>query len=426
MKPFRVCVRGALAAVAAAAALVVTAVPAAGAATTSGSVDTTFGAGGFATVPFGQWSAASAVAVQASGAIVTAGQTQAADGTNAILVTQMLPSGALDPSFGSGGTQVVTIGASAGDDSGAALGLQSNGDILVAGSGTDAQGRIDFAVVRLLPNGQRDASFGADGVVTIPIGTQAMATAVAVQSNGRILVGGGAQIGGQTEFAAVRLTANGALDTSFGSRGIATVPNPGAYAWGLVLQSNGDVVLGGQEAYGPAGSNNSQFMVARLTATGTADRSFGSGGVVSLPVGSTAYGYALAIQPKDQKLLIAGPAYTTTGVAATARLNPNGTLDTTFGSRGIAAIPDWNGAQAIALQPNGQIVLASTGATAVRLNANGSADAAFGTGGIATAQDGTSSTAANGVAVQPDGSLLLAGATTVNGANQAMVTRLFG
>src|SRR6202011_5509761 len=115
---------------------------------------------------------------------VTAGQTNV-NGTDEIIATRYTSRGQADNGFGNRGMVVVDIGGSAGVDSGAALALQSDGKIVIAGTGA-AAGQGDFAVVRLNPNGSLDGTFGHGGVVTIPIGQQAYATAVLVDHAGDI------------------------------------------------------------------------------------------------------------------------------------------------------------------------------------------------------------------------------------------------
>ena len=89
------------------------------------------------------------------------------------------------------------------------------------------------------------------------------------------------------------------------------------------------------------------------------------------------------------------------------------------------ALPMWQGVNALALEPGGNIVLASVGATAVQLGPSGMLDTAFGDDGVVTASTG-SATAANGVTVAPQHKLLLSGAATVNGQLVLAVIRLQG
>jgi uncharacterized delta-60 repeat protein len=390
--------------------------PMSAAAANSGSLDPTFGSGGYSTVSLGSLAEASAVVVQPDGMIVAAGEANV-NGTNVIISTRMTSAGSLDPSYGTGGIVTVGIHGSAGVGSGAGLALQSDGKIVMGGEGRNGTGGpISFAAVRLLPNGSLDPSFGNGGVTTVPIGPEAIANAVVIQPDGKIVLGGTALVG-HNEFAAVRLNADGTIDTSFGTNGVSTLSQDAA-AWGLVLQPDGKLVLGGQTDY----NTNQEFMAARLNPDGALDTTFGSGGIRMIPIGVTALGFGIALRP-DGKFVLAGPAFTTTGVAATARLNPDGSLDPSYGSGGIATLPDWYGVNGIILDASGRIVLPLVGAGAVRLNPDGSADKTFGNGGIALAPLGSHG-GANGAAIQPDGDIVLAGAAAVNGQTVLTVIRL--
>jgi uncharacterized delta-60 repeat protein len=216
------------------------------------------------------------------------------------------------------------------------------------------------------------------------------------------------------------LTPSGALDTSFGTGGV-VVLSPVAAAWGVGLESNGNIVLAGQET---VASGTLAYMAAQLTPTGAADLGFGNSGIVTVPIGSIAAGLAMAIQPSDGDILVTGNADAGRPVVATVRLHPDGSFDTSFGSGGIATFPG-RGINAIALQSTGDILLAGTGPSAVRLLPTGSIDTSFGRRGFAYAPIGTKGSA-NGVAVQPDGNIVLTGAAVVSGYTVQVVARLLG
>jgi uncharacterized delta-60 repeat protein len=168
-------------------------------------------------------------------------------------------------------------------------------------------------------------------------------------------------------------------------------------------------------------------MAARVVPDGAVDSGFGSGGIVTVPIGSKAIGDAIALQ-SDGKLILAGSAYIGNAVtAATVRLGRDGSIDRGYGSGGIASIPDTDAINAVVVDAQARILLAGTGATAVRLKPDGSADQSFGSGGIFTAQLGTSADAANGVTIQPaDGKIVLSGVAHVAGRAVLSVVRLSG
>ncbi|MFL5830795.1 MAG: hypothetical protein ACJ76X_12835 [Solirubrobacteraceae bacterium] len=391
-------------------------------AASAGSIDTSFGTAGYSTVTLGTWAGAAAVAVQGDGKIVTAGQAEV-NGENEIVATRMTPSGALDPSFGSAGIVTVRINGGAGVDSGAGLALQADGKIVIAGSGRNGTyGPLTFVAVRLTTSGSLDQSFGHGGVSNVAIGSTSIANAVVIQPDGKIVLAGTA-LEAHNEFAAARLNPDGSLDHGFGTSGTTTFPNYTGGAWGLGLQRDGKLVLAGQTDYPSSQvSGAQQFMAVRLNGNGSTDTSFGGGGVVTVPIGGTALGYGVAVQT-DGKLVLAGPAFTTTGVNAAVRLTSSGALDPTYGSGGIATVPDWNGANGIILDSAGRVLLPSVGASVLRLNTNGSADTSFGTAGNVMAKLGTND-AANGAALQADGKIVLAGGATINGRIVIAVVRI--
>jgi uncharacterized delta-60 repeat protein len=202
--------------------------------------------------------------------------------------------------------------------------------------------------------GKLDPTFGIQGVFTDSAGefnnTGTFGTVVAIQSNGKILAGG--QIGFSTGV--VRLNANGTLDSTFGVGGTVTSilgGNDGqCQVVGLAIQTDGKIIVGISnlnQGFGPL------FILARLNVNGSLDTTFGSAGVVETQIGSFgAAASVLALQP-DGKILLAGEG-------AMARYNTNGQLDGSFGSGGIATIL-LTSPTAIALQPDGKILLAAGG-----------------------------------------------------------------
>jgi uncharacterized delta-60 repeat protein len=242
---------------------------------------------------------------------------------------------------------------------------------------------------------------------------------VSLQSNGQIVLGGMAYVG-HNAFAAARLNANGSIDTSFGTGGVTTFPQDAA-AWGAVLQADGKMVLGGEATI----NGTEGYMAARLLSNGAVDSSYGANGVVTIQIGVKAMGDAIALQ-SDGKVILAGSAYTNTMIAATVRLNTNGTFDQSFGTGGISSVQEWNGVNAVTVDNAGRTVLGAVGATAIRLNPNGTADQTFGTGGKVTVKVGTGD-AANGVTVQRStGNIILSGVAGIGGQAVLSVIRLAG
>ena len=368
------------------------------------------------TTGYGVWSAAAADVVAPDGSVVTAGQAHLSGGDQ-IIATRYTPSGQPDPNFGHGGMVTVDIGGAAGVDSGAGLVRAADGSILIAGTGAAANHQ-DFAIVRLLANGTPDPAFGTHGVAAIPVGDVGYANAILVDPAGNIDVAGTARVAGVNHFAVIRLTPHGTLDPTFGNGGITILP-PTAADWGMVRQADGSLVLGGQELQ--AGTQT--FMAARVRPNGTLDPTYGTGGIVTLPIGSTAVGYAINIQP-DGKVVLGGNGNAKDGtpIGAIARLNTNGTLDPTFGTGGILQFPG-GGLNLMTLDSAGHIYLAGVGATLIRLNPNGTIDTTFANHGLGIYCNGTDC-AANGIAIDPTtGKLVLSGITHINGYPEILTFR---
>ena len=335
--------------------------------------------------------------------------------------------GTLDPFWATGsplGAGKVMTPVGTGADIASALALQLDGKLVLSGYcfGTT----YDFCAVRYNANGTLDTSFGSGGKIITPIGTSFdTATALALQTDGKIVVAGYCFTGTNIDFCALRYNTDGTLDPSFGSGGtvITAVGTGDDEATGVAMQPDGKLVLSGY----CTGATNFDFCVLRYNANGTPDASFGSGGKVITPIGvNDDRASALALQP-DGKLVLAG--YCSNGTNndfCALRYNANGTLDAGFGTGGKVTTPvgaTGDQALALALQPDGRIVLAgyctnggNTDFCALRYNANGTLDATFGTAGKVITPLGAGNDTATAVATQSDGKLVLAGYCS-NGSN---------
>jgi uncharacterized delta-60 repeat protein len=376
-----------------------------------GDLDTSFDGNGKKAIDFGGTDAARVVLVQPNGRIVVAGGGAAA---GSFCVARLRTNGALDTTFGSGGRRVIDFGGDSAGVFGAAL--QPDGKIVLAG---DSDFRV--AVARLNPNGSLDPTFSGDGKKTFSWGAISRATAALVLPNGKLLLAGfSGPEGGNIQVA--RLNANGALDTTFGTGGKAAVDFGGDdFGAAMARQANGRILVAGR-------STTAGAVVARLRTTGTLDPDFDGDGRVTLPGGGSLS--AVLVQP-DRKIVVAGNANGSAMMTVT-RLMPNGAPDTTFDGDGTATI-DFGSLADIAndavLQGDGKIVVAGlTQATATpvavaRLNGNGSPDTTFGAAGKTTVDFGVAAFG-HAVALQPDGRIVVAGERT--GSDDFAVARLLG
>lgn len=322
----------------------------------------------------------------------------------------VLGPGKLDPTFGKGGLVATKIGPRSGAR---ALAIQRDGKIVAAGS-ADLKG---FALVRYRRDGSIDTTFGLKGRVRTRLESDRRlssgpAWSLALQPDGKIIAAGA----GFGYFTLARYMRNGKLDAGFGKRGIVRTSfsrgrDGGTDAKAIVLQPDGKIVAAGIGLF----SQGERFAVARYNADGNLDSSFGSGGKVTTAINGGASDVVL--QP-DGKIVVAGSTRRNLRaevLCAVVRYKKDGSLDSSFGSGGVAktAVGSLGGASAVVLQRDGKIVAVgdvSSRFGLVRYNANGSLDPSFGSGGKAKAGFGSGSSASPTAAVlQRDGRIVVAG-----------------
>ena len=331
-----------------------------------GSLDTSFGAAGLVTSDVGSGSAdeARGVAMQSDGKIVVVGNAvvgrTANNQTNFdFALARYNADGSLDTSFGSGGK--VTTDFNGQVDRALAVAIQSDGKIVVAGSAGIASGiGVDFGIARYHSDGTLDASFGSGGKVTTDIasGTD-IAQNVVLQANGAILVSGVLTIGNSSDLAntgLARYNPNGSLDTTFATAGKLTLPNL-RLDEAMTLQGDGKIVIAGSVVV----AASRQFGVMRLDSNGSPDSGFGAGGLATTAFSTQDdFGRAVAVQA-DGRIVVAGQSSNRSNPDfAVARFAANGTLDPSFGTAGKLTIDffgSFDGAENVVMQPDGRIVI---------------------------------------------------------------------
>jgi uncharacterized delta-60 repeat protein len=351
--------------------------------TADGVLDQSFGNGGLVITRSTQRSfVANALALQPDNKILVAGMvSDLASASLQLAVARYNPDGSVDDGFGTGGLAAAAVGAAGAAAS--ALALQPDGRILVAGAafahGTTSDQFAtddDFALVRYTPDGRLDLGFGSGGIVTTDFGSGDAgarpaldrAGGVAVQSDGRIVVGGSTR-GDHQAFAVARYTVDGALDSSFGVGGKAQIPAQSAQVYAVIVQPTGDLVLAGT-AGASGGGSTAPFALARFRADGRPDLTFGSEGVVTTSFEGSRSGARAAATQSDGKLLIGGARFgapSAQGEAlpqsgfALARYTVDGRIDAAFGESG-RVLTNMGDAGAtplsLAVQPDGKIIAA--------------------------------------------------------------------
>jgi uncharacterized delta-60 repeat protein len=363
----------------------------------AGSLDTTFGTGGTVTTSFADGVAGFGAFEQSNGDIVTVAQVNFVNnvGTGIGLV-RYTSAGELDTTFGTNGITLTTFAGIAFDPFGFAV--QPNGDFLVGGVVTNKSGLHGFGLARYTPNGVLDATFGTNGLVATRIGTRSDApSALLLQPNGQIMMGGfevaGAEAPGMTSLA--RFNANGTLDTTFGKGGISLASVAFVGPETLALLSNGDYLAVGEDTkfdtglvaeFSPKGALLPNVTSAKVVAALTSSQS---------AVPNVLFQAPTIFQPNgDYVVATTGCSFNThcTGDFGTrlhaGRLLETGETDSTFETNieSFDLKQTTSVAEAAALQPNGQIVVAGLinsdapiSGGLLRLNSDGEVDTTFGT-----------------------------------------------
>jgi len=336
----------------------------------NGSLDPSFGTGGLVKTNFvapPQRAIPRAVALQVDGKIVVGGTAGTIDTNAKLAIARYNPDGSLDPTFGTGGKILMNVTNELGDGI-RALALQPDGKIL--GVGAAGGGNL---LIRFNPDGSLDPTFGNGGHAEPVIGNSGHLFAMKLLPSGKFLATGtGFNPATQGDFLLARFNPDGSLDTTFASAGLVTTDLSGLndLVFAIAVTSTGQILLAGEanadDALGVSGDTH--VALARYSADGTLDTTFGSGGKVDHNLTTNQDEGRSVVLQSDGKIVVAGPrdgsnvhADPSAGSAAVIRYNANGTLDTTFGTGGAATTTFGGaaaGARSMALDSNGRIVVA--------------------------------------------------------------------
>jgi len=339
-----------------------------GAETSLGQLDPNFGTGGKVMTGWpgagnpNAW--ANAVALQRDGKIVVAGDAflwSSSGNHQDFAIARYDRDGVLDPTFGSEGLLTTAL---LGRDEAFAVAIQSDGKIVVGGY-AGYMGSEDpefFALVRYNSDGTRDKSFGSNGKVMTQLSSfYDEVQALAIQPDGKILAAG---LSSDRDFALARYNTDGTLDSTFGAGGKVLTEFPLYYAssaHGVGLRQDGHIVVAGYVAEGTI----ADFALACYNPDGSLDTRFGKGGRVTADLfGKNEYGVSLAIQ-QDGNLIVAGNVgvWNAQNQFALARYTEDGLLDPNFGQSGRVAVdfsPDTSSLKSLAVQPDGKVVMAGS------------------------------------------------------------------
>ncbi len=346
------------------------------------------------------------------------------------IVVKLLPTGALDKTFGKDGIAKLNLAVGTGGEVARGLVVQSTGKIVIAATvehvapGSDPRDR-DLAVARFNADGTVDTAFGVNGVVLLDlsdgelVGTTYVADTqwgLNLFSDDRLLVTGALKATGRTDtdFAVVKLTANGERDATFGTNGLATldINRQSASPKEATLLADGSVVASG---YNRDADGLVSPVLYKLTPAGQLDTTFGVNGVfneIVLPFQAEIYG----VSQQGTRFVTAG--YGKDNAQATVdwvslRILANGKRDLTYGTNGIARVDlagQNDNARSIATLPDNRVLLLGSGrstaangdAMLVMLTADGSPDTTFAPLGRRVYDLGGPGDAFWGAALSPD------------------------
>jgi uncharacterized delta-60 repeat protein len=319
----------------------------------------------------------------------------------------------IDPAFA---PVLQDFSSSSGSSRAVASLVQPDGKILVGGVFTVASGLPRSGIARFNADGTVDAAFDAGDISTVDtlthVGDGGTIQAIALQPDGKIIIGGSFRRGNDTTIRAVeRLNANGSPDATFQS----TLFNAGVFD--IVIQPDGKIVVGGQFQVSAVNPSNGQTVnfknLARLNADGSFDFSFAANGLDR--------SNAVALLP-DGKIVVANDSQTGLNPSVLNLYNPNGATLTEL------ARFSGGGAEELEIQPDGKYVVAGSFTHVngifqrriARINPDGSLDTTFNTG------DGfTNGLYVDDVAIAPDGKIYIVGDFQIfNDATRWRVARL--
>lgn len=311
----------------------------------TGTRDTTFGDGGLTTVTESGYFLEPVAAARASdGKLLVAGNRRNDDmSETGLFVARFDTGGDLDTTFSDDGILTREVGT--GEEE-AVSDLAIDGDgRLVIGAAVWGPSEMDgwFTVLRLTAAGAADTTFGTSGEARMDAGTEDAPLELAIEADDEILaVAGGFDSSSRAQFMVVKLTEAGALDSTFGTNGLAaTTFGTGVNVWpsSLSLDGSGRAVVAGQGSVeGPTDTWTETGAFARFTTSGALDTTFDSDGMAT--AGSSATPLRVRVAP-DGKIVFAGSAEIGSGRGfAVGRLVAGGALDTTFASTGMAVTSD--------------------------------------------------------------------------------------
>ena len=362
--------------------------------------DSSYNGNGYSILPIvsGQnYSLGNSFAIQSDGKIVIAGNIVRNNQQDEFALARINTDGSLDTSFGTNGIVSTTVGTS---DSASKVRILSDGKILLAGSSWTEGQAYNIMLVRYNSDGSLDTTFHTTGYLSQNIngGSYDYPGDFAVLSDGKIVVVGGSGATQLTDnILIMRFNEDGSLDSTFDGDGILTMTTTAGGAAGpIIIQSDGKYLIGGYRNDG----TKPNFLLMRLNPDGTLDGSFGTNGTTISSV-SPDPNYISAIdRQSDGKIIAAGSNFI-------VRYTPDGILDTTFGTSGSARTPSVYETTGVRVAAGDKILVSSRGV--YRFLPNGVLDTRFNNGGFRSMGSGNITCTSSAVEIQTDGKIVLGG-----------------
>ncbi len=350
-----------------------------------------------------------------------------------IVIPVIAKTGTLDPDFATKGTALISLGdiesanaiyVSPDDTDYLVPQEPKTSEAYIAGT-TNALGNHDFALIKLTDDGLLDTDFSDDGGTTIDIGNNSEDFATCID---RRYISGYTNANSSNDFVTVCYDYNGNINTSFGSNGrVITDFGNDDRASCMVTQSENKILVAGSTS-----SGSSNFAIVRYNGDGTLDTSFSGDGRLDFDFGGDDFCQAMAVQHDGKIVLVGYTSANGTNDFAVARLTIAGELDSTFDADGklTTSFGQDDRASSIVIQPDGAIVAAGSSdggaadfAIARYSGLNGAPDISFSEDGKQTINFGNADFC-NALVRQLDGKLLLGGYTNQSGNNDFALARL--
>ena len=389
-----------------------------------GACDTIFGNNGIVVTKIGPGTdVALSTIVQEDQKIVSAGYSFD-EGQRKFTLIRYDTLGIPDPNFGNNGLAFVSFGT--GKSVGTSLILQPDQKLVLSGYANNGAFN-DFALARFNTDGTLDQSFGNEGKIVTSFNSYSIIKSSALDALQRIIVAGTTGDGpvspGNHVFAICRYLSTGKIDSTFGDGGkVLTHISNDAVATSVAIQTDGKIVVSGYSYIG----YTTVFTVVRYNTDGSFDQSFGDAGIVLTSIGISSSPNSMVIQ-SDGRIVVVGNSFDgQKNNLAIVRYNSDGMLDSLFAENGVKLLnvsSNDNFARSVILQPDHKILVATNIKESdqeyhiglVRLLCNGSIDSVFGEDGITkTKISQVSGDFAESICLQKDNKILLGGWTKLS------------